>query len=146
MPSWDGTPASGMLGGTTFAVSKDSKKGKAAVEFAAWATTTPEGIKARIASGTSSTYPAATELVPTAAKAFNSDFYGGQDLYGLYAHAADSIKSGWTWGPVMGLTNGTVKDAFGKVAGKTGTIDDALAAAQQATLAELKNRGLKVAQ
>ncbi len=46
----------------------------------------------------------------------------------------------------MGLTNGTVKDAFGKVAGKTGTIDDALAAAQQATLAELKNRGLKVAQ
>ncbi|HEY3483590.1 MAG TPA: sugar ABC transporter substrate-binding protein, partial [Streptomyces sp.] len=34
IPTWDGQPASGMLGGTTFAVSKDSKKAKAAVEFA----------------------------------------------------------------------------------------------------------------
>ncbi|MER5352182.1 sugar ABC transporter substrate-binding protein [Kitasatospora sp. NPDC002551] len=146
LPSWDGTPASGMLGGTTFAVSKDSKKAAAAVTFATWATTTPEGIKARIASGTSSSYPAATELVPVAAQAFNTDFYGGQDIYAVFSDAAKSIKQGWTWGPVMGLTNSTLKDAFGKVAGKTGTIDDALSAGQQATLAEFKNRGLKVAQ
>ncbi len=64
MPTWDGQPASGMLGGTTFAVSKDSKKARAAVEFATWATTTPEGMKARIDSGTSSSYPAATALLP----------------------------------------------------------------------------------
>ncbi|MFF2040831.1 ABC transporter substrate-binding protein [Kitasatospora sp. NPDC058170] len=146
MPSWDGNPASGMLGGTTFAVSKDSKKGKAAVEFAAWATTTPDGFKARIASGTSSSYPAATELVPVAKQAFNTDFYGGQDLYTVFSDAAKSIRPGWTWGPVMGVTNGSLKDAFGKVAGKSGTIDDALSGAQQATLAEFKNRGLKVAQ
>ncbi|MED7953079.1 sugar ABC transporter substrate-binding protein [Streptomyces sp. BE303] len=146
MPTWDGNPASGMLGGTTFAVSKDSKKAKAAVEFATWATTTADGFKARIASGTSSAFPAATELVPVAKQAFNTDFYGGQDLYAVFPDAARSIKPGWTWGPVMGLTNGSLKDSFGKVAGRTGTIDDALAAAQQATLAEFKNRGLKVAQ
>ncbi|MFC9328902.1 ABC transporter substrate-binding protein [Kitasatospora sp. NPDC057015] len=146
MPTWDGAPASGMLGGTTFAVSKDSKKAKAAVEFATWATTTPEGFQARIASGTSSSYPAATALVPVAKQAFNTDFYGGQDLYAVFSDAARSIKQDWTWGPVMGVTNNSLKDSFGKVAGKTGTIDEALTAAQQATLAELKNRGLKVAQ
>ncbi|MDA5282521.1 sugar ABC transporter substrate-binding protein [Streptomyces sp. Isolate_45] len=146
LPGWDGAPASGMLGGTTFAVSKGSKKAKAAVEFATWATTTPEGIRARIASGTSSSYPAATELIPVAKQAFNTDFYGGQDIYAVYAEAAKSIRPGWTWGPAMGVTNGTLKDSFGKVAGKTGTIDNALAAAQQTTLAEFKKRGLKVAQ
>ncbi|MFB6836970.1 ABC transporter substrate-binding protein [Streptomyces sp. NPDC056361] len=146
MPTWDGAPASGMLGGTTFAVSKDSKKAKAAVEFATWATTTPEGIKARIATGTSSSYPAATALIPVAKEAFNTDFYGGQDIYSVYTDAAKSIKPGWTWGPAMGVTNGSLKDSFGKVAGKTGTIGEALTTAQQDTLDEFKNRGLKVAQ
>ncbi|MFJ4873165.1 ABC transporter substrate-binding protein [Streptomyces sp. NPDC088757] len=145
MPTWNGEPSSGMLGGTTFAVSKDSKKAKAAIEFATWATTTPEGIKARIKTGTSSSYPAATALAPVAKEAFDTQFYGGQDIYGLYAEAAKSIKPGWTWGPAMGVTNGSLKDSFGKVAGKTGTIGEALTVAQQATLDEFENRGLKVA-
>ncbi|WP_405851644.1 sugar ABC transporter substrate-binding protein [Streptomyces sp. NBC_00090] len=145
MPTWDGKPASGMLGGTTFAVSKDSKKAKAAVEFATWATTTPEGIKARIASGSSSSYPAATALIPVAKQAFNTDFYGGQDIYSVYTDAAKSIRPGWAWGPAMGVTNGSLKDSFGKVAGKTGTIDDALTTAQRNTLDEFETRGLKVA-
>ncbi|WP_457032892.1 ABC transporter substrate-binding protein [Kitasatospora sp. P5_F3] len=145
MPSWDGSPASGMLGGTTFAVSKDSKKAKAAVEFATWATTTPEGIKARIASGTSSAYPASPELIPVAKAAFDTAFYGGQDIYTIYQDAAKSIKPNWSWGPAMGATNTSLKDAFGKL-GSGGTIGQAADGAQKATVAELKNRGLKVAE
>ncbi|MGW1927265.1 extracellular solute-binding protein, partial [Streptomyces massasporeus] len=56
MPSWDGKPASGMLGGTSFAVTKDSKQQAAAVTFAEWMSTTEAGVKARIASGTSSAF------------------------------------------------------------------------------------------
>ncbi|MEV7184593.1 sugar ABC transporter substrate-binding protein [Kitasatospora sp. NPDC093102] len=145
VPTWDGNPASGMVGGTTFAVSKNSKKAKAAVEFATWATTTPEGFSARIASGTSSAYPAAPALVPVAQGAFKTDFYGGQDVYAIYADAAKSIKPGWQWGPAMGATNTSLKDAFGKLT-QGGTIQSAVDAAQQATVAELKNRGIKVAQ
>ncbi|MBV2155680.1 ABC transporter substrate-binding protein [Kitasatospora sp. SUK 42] len=143
VPSWDGSPASGMLGGTTFAVSKGSGKARAAVEFATWATTTPEGIRARIASGTSSAYPAAPELVPVAQQAFKADFYGGQDVYALYLDAARSIRPNWQWGPAMGATNTSLKDAFGRLP-QGGGIPAALDGAQQATLAELKNRGLKV--
>ncbi|MFF9315114.1 MULTISPECIES: ABC transporter substrate-binding protein [unclassified Streptomyces] len=143
LPSWNGA-ASGMLGGSTFAVSKDSDKAKAAVEFATWATTTAEGIQARISSGDSSTYPADPDLVPVAAKAFKAEFYGGQDVYAVYQGAARTIGQKWTWGPAMGVTNTTLKDSFGKLADHSGTIAQALAAAQKDTLAELKNRGLKV--
>ncbi|KQV12418.1 MULTISPECIES: ABC transporter substrate-binding protein [unclassified Kitasatospora] len=145
VPTWDGKPASGMLGGTTFAVSKDSKKAKAALEFAQWATTTPEGIQARISSGTSSMFPAAPALVPVAKAAFNTDFYGGQDIYSVFSAAAESIKPNWQWGPAMAATNSSVKDAFGKL-GQGGTIQAAIDAGQQATVAEMKNRGLKVSE
>ncbi|MEU6879068.1 sugar ABC transporter substrate-binding protein [Streptomyces sp. NPDC046712] len=144
IPTWDGVPASGMLGGSTFAVSKNSKKAKAAVEFATWATTTPEGIKARIASGTSSMFPAAPKLVPVAKAAFNTDFYGGQDIYSVFIDAAKSIKTTWQWGPTMGVTNNELKNAFGKLS-QGGTIQAGVDAAQESTVAELKNRGLKVA-
>ncbi|MER5485559.1 sugar ABC transporter substrate-binding protein [Streptomyces sp. NPDC002812] len=145
VPTWDGQPASGMLGGSTFAVSKDSKKAKAAVEFASWATTTPEGIQARIASGTSSMFPASPALVPVAKAAFKTDFYGGQDIYSVFVDAGKSIKQGWEWGPAMGATNGAIKDSFGKLS-QGGTIQTALDAGQQATVAELNNRGLKVSE
>ncbi|GHF06679.1 sugar ABC transporter substrate-binding protein [Streptomyces spiralis] len=144
LPSWNGDAAGGMLGGSTFAVSKDSKKAKAAVEFATWATTTPEGIEARISAGNSSAYPADPDLVPVAAKAFKADFYGGQDVYGVYGSAAKSIGQKWTWGPAMGVTNTSLKDSFGRLSSGSGTIAQALASAQKDTVAELKNRGLKV--
>ncbi|MFE0463702.1 ABC transporter substrate-binding protein [Kitasatospora sp. NPDC058965] len=145
IPSWDGKPASGMLGGTTFAVSKGSKKAQAAVEFATWATTTPEGIQARIASGTSSMFPADQDLVASAKAAFKTDFYSGQDIYSVFVDAAKSIRPAWQWGPTMTLTNNSMKDSFGKL-GSGGTVPQAVEGSQQATVAELKNRGLKVAQ
>lgn len=143
MPTFDGQPASGMLGGTTFAVSKDSKKTEAAVKFAEWVTTTEEGIKARIKSGTSSSYPAAPHLVPVAKNAFNSTLFDDQDLYGLYSEAAKSIRADWTWGPVMGTTNNSLKDAFAKVH-DGGDIMTAVQGAETATVKELENRGVKV--
>jgi multiple sugar transport system substrate-binding protein len=144
MPTADGKAASGMLGGTTFAVSKDSEKAEAAVEFAEWATTTEAGIKARIASGTSSAYPAAPKLVPAAQQAFKSTLFGDQDLYGLYRNSAAAIRSDWTWGPVMGTTNNSLKDAFAKIHGSGGDIMSAVRDAEAATKKELDNRGIKV--
>ncbi|MFB8212603.1 ABC transporter substrate-binding protein [Streptomyces sp. NPDC056010] len=144
IPTWDGKPAGGMLGGTTFAVPKNSGKAAAAVEFATWMTTTEDGIKARISSGTSSAFPAALALRPAAKKAFDTKFYGGQDIYQVFEDGGAAIKQGWTWGPAMGTTNTTLKDRFGKLAGGGTTIPDAVKAAHDATVAELSKRGLKV--
>lgn len=144
MPTWDGKPASGMLGGSTFAVTKDSKKAEAAVEFAKWMTTTDDGIKARIESGTSSAFPAAAELRPAAKSAFDTEYYGGQDIYQVFESAGASIVPNWAWGPTSGTTNTAMKDAFGKVTTGGATIADAVRAGHDATVSELGKRGLKV--
>ncbi|GAA3492649.1 sugar ABC transporter substrate-binding protein [Streptomyces cremeus] len=144
MPTWDGRAASGMLGGSTFAVPKNSRKAAAAVEFATWMTTTEAGIKARIASGTSSAFPAAAELRPAAKKAFDAGYFGGQDIYRVFEDAGKSITPNWAWGPSTGTTNSVIKDRFGKVTGGGATIADAVRAGHDATVAELKKRGLKV--
>ncbi|MFI6586279.1 ABC transporter substrate-binding protein [Embleya sp. NPDC050493] len=142
LPDW-GTPSNGMLGGSTFAVSKDSKKGKAALTFIEWMTTTKEGISARIASGTSSAYPAATELVPVAAQFFDTGYFGKQDIYPLFTEATGKIGGGWTWGPSMTQTNTILKDQFGKLS-SGGSIVGALEEAQRSTVEDLKKRGISV--
>ncbi|MFC9794094.1 ABC transporter substrate-binding protein [Streptomyces sp. NPDC057695] len=144
MPSWDGKPASGMLGGTSFAVTKDSKQRAAAVTFAEWMSTTEDGVKARIASGTSSAFPAAGALRPVAKKAFDAGYYGGQDIYALFEAAGASISPNWAWGPTTGTTNTTIKDHFGKITQGGPGITDAVKAGHDATVAELTKRGLKV--
>ncbi|MYW06658.1 sugar ABC transporter substrate-binding protein [Streptomyces sp. SID3343] len=142
LPDW-GTPANAMLGGSTFAVSKDSKKTKAALTFIEWMTTTKEGIAARIASGTSSAYPASTELVPGAAQAFDTAFFGKQDIYSLFTDAAGKIGTGWTWGPSMTQTNTVLKDQLGKLS-SGGSVTGSLEEAQKATVDDLKKRGISV--
>lgn len=144
MPSWDGKPASGMLGGTSFAVTKDSRKKAAAVEFAEWMSTTEAGVKARIASGTSSAFPAASALRPVAKAAFDASYYGGQDIYALFEQAGTSINQNWAWGPTTGTTNTAIKDQFGKITKGGPTITDAIRTGHEATVTELTKRGLKV--
>ncbi|MEW2490688.1 hypothetical protein [Streptomyces sp. NPDC048411] len=121
-----------------------SRTSLALVGAATWMSTTEDGIKARIASGTSSAFPAAAELRPVAKKAFDADFYGGEDIYQVFEEAATSIGPDWTWGPTTGTTNTAIKDQFGKVAAGGTTIADAVRAGHDATVAELKKRGLKV--
>ncbi|WP_017239626.1 ABC transporter substrate-binding protein [Streptomyces sp. SS] len=144
IPTWDGKPASGMLGGTSFAVTKDSKQKAAAVTFAEWMSTTEDGVKARIASGTSSAFPAAAALRPVAKKAFDATYYGGQDIYALFEAAGASINPNWSWGPTTGTTNTAIKDRFGKIAKGGPGIADAVKGGHDATVAELTKRGLKV--
>ncbi|MFE0734078.1 ABC transporter substrate-binding protein [Streptomyces sp. NPDC058855] len=144
LPSWDGRPASGMLGGSTFAVTRDSKRKAAAVAFAEWMSTTEEGVTARISSGTSSAFPAATALRPVARKAFDAGFYGGQDIYALFEASGASINPHWAWGPATGTTNTAIKDVFGRIGPGGPTLADAVKAGHDATVAELTRRGLKV--
>lgn len=145
LPSWEADrPASGMIGGSTFAVSKGSTKTAAAVEFALWMSTHEDAINARIGASTSSALPASPAMVPIARKAFDTGFYGGQDLYGLFEEAGASIGPEWVWGPSPGATNSALGDALGEVVGGASTLPKAIRRAHDATVADLRKRGLKV--
>ncbi|MFC8898138.1 ABC transporter substrate-binding protein [Streptomyces cinereoruber] len=144
VPTWDGKPASGMYGGSSFVIPKGSDNSGAAAEFIKWITTDPEGMKAWVSSGTSSMFPADPKLVPVTKAAFKTDYYGGQDIYALMAQSYDAIPSGWTWGPAMGATNTALVDQLPKVADGTVTLPGALATAEQVTIKQMEQRGLKV--
>ncbi|NUP64537.1 MAG: sugar ABC transporter substrate-binding protein [Nonomuraea sp.] len=143
-PNW-GTPASGMFGGTTYAVSKGSKHAGAAVEAAKWLISSPEAWKARLGSGTSSAFPAIADLVPVAAQSFDTAFYGGQDIYQVFRQAYDTIQPGWAWGPSMVQVLTSFKDQLGQVSSGATTVPDVLTQVQADTIEEIKGRGLSVA-
>ncbi|MFD9366129.1 ABC transporter substrate-binding protein [Streptomyces sp. NPDC060020] len=141
VPHW-GTPASGMYGGTSFAVTKGSKHAKAAAEFIKWVTTDPASMEARISAlkNPSSALPANPAMAAVAAKAFDTSYFGGQDLYGLTGQQVATIVPGWTWGPVWGKVNADFKDE----AARNG-LAGGLVKAQESARTAIESRGLKLA-
>ncbi|MFI6209049.1 ABC transporter substrate-binding protein [Streptomyces sp. NPDC051041] len=147
LPQWDpGRPAVGTHGGSTFAVTKDSRHPEAAMEFIAWQVSHPDALRARLSSGTSSQYPAAPGLVPVGREAFDRSYYGGQDIYALFEQEAEKIGAGWVWGPRMSATQKVMQDSFARVGGGQGTLVGSLRAAQEGTMPDLKALGLSTTQ
>ncbi|KIF76268.1 ABC transporter substrate-binding protein [Streptomyces sp. 150FB] len=145
VPSWDAArPSSGMIQGSSFAVSKNSTKTAAAAAFALWMSTSKDAVEARIGASTSSALPASPAMVPVAQKAFDTSFFGGQDLYALYQKAGRTISPNWVWGPSTGATNDALGDELTKVVGGSSTLTHAITTTQDVTVANLKKRGLKV--
>lgn len=143
LPHW-GTPATGSVGGTAFAITKDSKKAKAAAEFIRWATTDETAVKARLAAGTSSGLPASEKLRSAAKSTFDASFFGGQDIYAVAGAQVPTITTGWTWSPVHNSTTMTMQAEFGK-AQKTGEFWAAFQAGQAAAEKAITDRGLQLA-
>ncbi|MEU8570019.1 extracellular solute-binding protein [Streptomyces pathocidini] len=144
LPQWDpASPGVGTHGGSTFAITKDSKHPEAAMEFIEWQVSHPDALRARLSSGASSQYPAAPDLVSVGRDAFDRDYYGGQDIYRLFEAEADRIRHGWTWGPRMTATQRVMQDGFAQAGGGQGTLLDAVRAAQKGTMPDLKALGLK---
>ncbi|HEX4356641.1 MAG TPA: extracellular solute-binding protein [Pseudonocardia sp.] len=143
LPQWDpARPVVGTHGGSTFAVTKDSAHPEAAMEFIEWQVSSPDALRARLASGTSSQYPAAPALVAVGREAFNRSYYSGQDIYQLFETEAGKISDGWVWGPRMTATQHVMQDGFARASGGEGTILDAVREAQSATMPDLVALGL----
>ncbi|MFJ8764624.1 ABC transporter substrate-binding protein [Streptomyces clavifer] len=143
LPHW-GTPVTGAVGGSAFAITKDSEKAEAAARFIAWATTDSKAVEARLAAGTSSGLPAAEKLRAAARSTFDTSFFAGQDVYALAGAQVPNIAEGWTWSPVHNSTTMTMQAAFGK-AQKTGDFWPAFQAGQAAAEKAITDRGLKLA-
>ncbi|MEU9358265.1 extracellular solute-binding protein [Streptomyces sp. NPDC048301] len=147
IPQWDpADPGVGTHGGSTFAVTKDSAHPEAAMEFIEWQVSHPDALRARLSSGASSQYPAAPGLVATGREAFDRAYYGGQDIYSLFEREAEKIRPGWVWGPRMTATGKIMKDGLARASGGQGSIIDAVRAAQEGTMPDLKALGLSTTQ
>ncbi|MGI5441529.1 ABC transporter substrate-binding protein [Streptomyces shenzhenensis] len=147
LPQWDPErPAVGTHGGSTFAVTKDSRHPEAAMEFIEWQVSHPDSLRARLSSGTSSQYPAVSALVAVGRQTFDRSYYGGQDIYRLFRQEAERIRDGWVWGPRMTATGRLMQDSFARVGAGQGSLTGSLRAAQDGTMPDLRALGLATTQ
>ncbi|MHA7984432.1 ABC transporter substrate-binding protein [Rathayibacter sp. CAU 1779] len=144
LPSWNGSPASGMNGGSAWAISKSSKSVAASAELATWMSTNADAVRARVSSGQSSPYLSVAAMNKIAQQYVKTDYYKGQDYYKVFDTQGHGLKS-WTWGPTMTDAFNAMNDALGNV-GKGGSVLKGLEAGQTATVDALKSRGVKVTQ
>lgn len=141
MPTFDGQPASGVVGGSSYAISKKSKNIPAAVEFSRWMTSNAGAVKARVAGNASTTF-ANSAAEATAKASFDSPYYKGQDVYNVFEASAKGLKP-WTWGPTMLGTNPVLGTALKSIL-SGGTIESAIATGEKDAKSEMTSMGLSV--
>ncbi|MFD7326946.1 ABC transporter substrate-binding protein [Streptomyces sp. NPDC059875] len=145
LPQWDTTkPATGSWGGSTTAVTTDSKHKAAAAKFATWLNTDPEALAALVKEA--GIYPAATAAQTGGALATPPEFFAGQaDFYTKAAEIAKTTAPA-AWGPNVNVAYTSFKDEFGKATKAKSDFRAALTAMQGVTVADLKKQGFEVAQ
>ncbi|MBE0008840.1 MULTISPECIES: ABC transporter substrate-binding protein [unclassified Arthrobacter] len=143
MPQWEAdSQEAGNWGGSSTAVLKGSEHPAEAAQFALWLNTDPEALA--LANELGGLYPAAKSAADLDAFAGGVEFYGGQEIYDVFAEASANVDPDFTWGPTMTQTYTDVSDGFGAAIGGSGTLMDALAEGQQQTIDALKAQSIPV--
>lgn len=144
LPYWeDQGPSTGTQGGSAFGIPVGSEHPDEALELIEWMITDEAAMRARIATGTSSMYPAVTDLVKIGRETLDASYFGGQDIYGVFEEAAATVPTDWMWGPRTALTDAALIEQLAKVRRGT-TVLDALSTAQEETYRDMAALGLQV--
>ena len=143
LPQWNaGDNVTGSWGGSSTAVTNNSKNKDAAAQFALWLNTDPEAVAALVKD--SYVYPAASDAQTGSALAAAPDFFSDQpDFYTTAAKIAATTAPA-AWGPNVNVAYSAFKDAFGKAAQNKGDFLAALSSMNQTTLADMQKQGFKV--
>ncbi|WP_329047722.1 extracellular solute-binding protein [Amycolatopsis sp. NBC_01488] len=141
MPTWNGQPATGVQGGSAFAVSAESDVPAAAVRFLRWLSTDPA--VAKIGTTFTTPFPGYLPSRAVAEKAYKGGYFLGDPVYGVLDEAARRVPD-WTWGPnALGLFS-TIADHLGGVKTGSTTLTAAVRQTQADAVANLRSRGLTV--
>ncbi|MFF7333481.1 extracellular solute-binding protein [Streptomyces sp. NPDC008150] len=144
MPQWKaGEQQVGNAGGSATAVLKGCADPEAAWDFAHWLSTDPTTFGTLV--DKAALYPAATKLLGLPQLGGKDPYFGGQNIYGVFADASGHVGTGWTWGPLMTKTSADLDDGLGKAWAGRSTISDALRTTQDLTLTEMEKQGLNTA-
>ncbi|MFE6281011.1 ABC transporter substrate-binding protein [Streptomyces sp. NPDC057877] len=145
LPQWsDSENVTGSWGGSSTAVTTDSKNQDAAARFAAWLNTDGDALNALAKE--SGIYPASTAAQLSGAFTTPPDYFSHQaDFYTEAAEIAKSTAPS-AWGPNVNVAYTTFKDAFGAAAKNKSDFTAALDAMQEDTVADMKKQGFEVAE
>ncbi|WP_328869319.1 extracellular solute-binding protein [Streptomyces sp. NBC_00287] len=145
LPQWsEGENVTGSWGGSSTAVTTDSKHQAAAAKFAAWLNT--DGAALQALAKESGIYPAATNAQTSGAFTSPPEYFSNQaDFYTQAAEIAKSTAPS-AWGPNVNVAYTTFKDAFGKAAKDKSDFVAALNTMQDDTVADMEKQGFEVSE
>ena len=143
LPNWDAAaPSNGNWGGSSTAVTTQSKHQKAAAEFATWLNTDKDAVAALVKQ--TGIYPADTKAAASVLTASPDFFKNQSDFYDVAATAAKQVAP-FSYGPNVNVAFSAYNDEFAKAA-QARTVDAfsaAVTAMQKTTLDDLKSSGFK---
>ncbi|MET9773970.1 extracellular solute-binding protein [Streptomyces sp. NPDC006367] len=144
LPQWTAEEnRTGSWGGSSTAVTTDSKHKDAAAKFAAWLNTDGDALNALAKEG--GIYPASTSAQLSGAFTNPPAYFSNQPDF--YSRAADIAKTTApaAWGPNVNVAYTAFKDAFAAAAKNRSDFSAALATMQKETVADLEKQGFEVA-
>ncbi len=143
MPQWSaGGTAAGNWGGSSTAVLTGSKHPYEAAQFAMWLNTDPEALA--LANELGGLYPAAKDGATLPEFTEGQEYFGGENIYEVFAEASANVNPDFVWGPTMTQTYTDLSDGFGAALNGQGTLGDALKSAQASTIETLKSQSIPV--
>ncbi|MEV7978229.1 extracellular solute-binding protein [Streptomyces sp. NPDC086519] len=145
LPQWSASEnVTGSWGGSSTAVTTDSKHQAAAAKFAAWLNTDGDALNALAKE--SGIYPAATNAQTSGAFTSPPEYFSNQaDFYTEAAKIAKTTAPS-AWGPNVNVAYTSFNDAFGAAAKNKSDFVTALKTMQDATVADMKKQGFEVSQ
>jgi multiple sugar transport system substrate-binding protein len=141
LPQWTaGTSVSGNWGGSSTAVTADSKHQAAAAQFAAWLNTDPAATAA-LASD-SGIYPA--DQTAEAALTSPPSYFSDQPAFWSVAKQITSGTANVTWGPDVNVAYNEFTTAYGSATTGHGSYLTPLTQIQQSVLSDMQKSGFSV--
>lgn len=149
VPQWEAgeNVSATWAGGSANIVLKGSKHPEAAAEFALWLNSDPGSVSTLTSIGAG--WPAITDL--DAVESLQDDpevfdFYGGQNIWEVFAISDSAVDSSWNWPPLSQTLFANLTDNV-KVSVEQGTpLADAFTQTQQDFVAAMKDKGISVAE
>ncbi|MGW6602943.1 ABC transporter substrate-binding protein [Streptomyces sp. NPDC055036] len=140
LPTWGSSDASGNWGGSTVAFMKGSEHLYESVKFNTWLNTDPEALALENKLG--GLYPAASEGLKLPSLAQGVPYYNNEKIFDVFADSSRNIDTSFSWGPTQKTVNLALQDAMAKATAGSGTLTDALSAAQAAALKSMKDQAI----
>ncbi|WP_210507578.1 ABC transporter substrate-binding protein [Naasia sp. SYSU D00057] len=147
MPQWNAgdSVSATWAGGSASAVLKGSDHPAEAAEFALWLNSDPESVN--ILTNVGAGWPAVADTseitaLQDAPEVF--EFYGGQDIWDVFAESDKSVDTSWKWPPLSSTLFSSLTDNVKSAVDGGTPLADAFTKTQDDMVAALEDKGISV--
>ncbi|MGW8482041.1 ABC transporter substrate-binding protein [Microbacterium sp. NPDC055903] len=147
VPQWEAgeNVSATWAGGSASAVLKGSDNPEAAAEFALWLNSDPESVN--ILTNIGAGWPAIADTSEITVLQDDPEvfaFYGGQDIWDVFAESDAAVDTSWSWPPLSSTLFATLSDNVSAAIDGGTPLVDAFTKTQQDMVAALEERGIAV--